>query len=212
VLSNPRHASSWENAGGLKKKNKLGDLILPIAAIRGEGTSDDYFPERVPALPAFNLQKIVVDYHCRTQPITTGQEPFIPPTAGYGNMMKRLKTYLRKTRSMALIWKPQRFSALDLPITSPPELFCSFPINRWWLRVSRPRPAINWFPRNFTEEHLKIGIESLNPPDQPGIDGEAPEVRLILKLMAAPKNSVSFENILLDLKKQDLFAGLLSLW
>ncbi len=45
--------------GGLKKKNELGDLILPIAAIRGEGTSNDYFPPEVPALPAFSLQKAV---------------------------------------------------------------------------------------------------------------------------------------------------------
>jgi len=45
--------------GGLKKKNEIGDLILPIAAIRGEGTSNDYFPPEVPALPAFNLQKAV---------------------------------------------------------------------------------------------------------------------------------------------------------
>jgi AMP nucleosidase len=45
--------------GGLKPKNKLGDLILPIAAIRGEGTSNDYFPPEVPALPAFNLQKAI---------------------------------------------------------------------------------------------------------------------------------------------------------
>jgi AMP nucleosidase len=45
--------------GGLKKKNQLGDLILPIAAIRGEGTSNDYFPPEVPALPAFSLQKAV---------------------------------------------------------------------------------------------------------------------------------------------------------
>jgi AMP nucleosidase len=45
--------------GGLKKKNKVGDLILPIAAIRGEGTSNDYFPAEVPALPAFNLQKAI---------------------------------------------------------------------------------------------------------------------------------------------------------
>src|SRR5580765_4160286 len=43
--------------GGLKRKNKLGDLILPIAAIRGEGTSTDYFPPEVPALPAFSMQK-----------------------------------------------------------------------------------------------------------------------------------------------------------
>jgi AMP nucleosidase len=45
--------------GGLKKKNQIGDLIIPIAAIRGEGTSDDYFPSEVPALPAFNLQKAI---------------------------------------------------------------------------------------------------------------------------------------------------------
>ena len=45
--------------GGLKKKNQLGDLVLPIAAIRGEGTSDDYLPPQVPALPAFGLQKAV---------------------------------------------------------------------------------------------------------------------------------------------------------
>jgi AMP nucleosidase len=45
--------------GGLKRKNKLGDLILPIAAIRGDGTSSDYFPPEVPALPAFSLQKAI---------------------------------------------------------------------------------------------------------------------------------------------------------
>ncbi|MFP5043087.1 AMP nucleosidase [Parasediminibacterium sp. JCM 36343] len=45
--------------GGLKKRNKLGDLILPIAAIRGEGTSRDYFPPEVPAMPAFALQKAI---------------------------------------------------------------------------------------------------------------------------------------------------------
>jgi AMP nucleosidase len=45
--------------GGLKKRNTIGDLILPIAAIRGEGTSNDYFPAEVPALPAFALQKAI---------------------------------------------------------------------------------------------------------------------------------------------------------
>ena len=45
--------------GGLKDKPGIGELILPIAAIRGEGASNDYFPPEVPALPAFNLQKAV---------------------------------------------------------------------------------------------------------------------------------------------------------
>ena len=45
--------------GGIKSKNKIGDLILPIAAIRGDGTSNDYFPKEVPALPSFALQKAI---------------------------------------------------------------------------------------------------------------------------------------------------------
>jgi AMP nucleosidase len=45
--------------GGLKKRSAVGDFILPIAAIRGEGTSNDYFPPEVPALPSFALQKAI---------------------------------------------------------------------------------------------------------------------------------------------------------
>ena len=45
--------------GGLKKSTEIGHFILPIAAIRGEGTSDDYFPPEVPALPSFKLHKFV---------------------------------------------------------------------------------------------------------------------------------------------------------
>lgn len=45
--------------GGLKKKIKVGDIILPIAAIRGEGTSNEYLPIEVPALPSFRLQQAI---------------------------------------------------------------------------------------------------------------------------------------------------------
>jgi AMP nucleosidase len=45
--------------GALKSKFNLGDLLLPIAAVRGEGTSNDYFPAELPALPAFALQKAI---------------------------------------------------------------------------------------------------------------------------------------------------------
>ena len=54
----PKAALFLGKCGGLKK-TKVGDLILPIAAIRGEGTSDDYIPAEVPALPSFRLQKAV---------------------------------------------------------------------------------------------------------------------------------------------------------
>src|SRR5262245_20396741 len=87
--------------GGLKKKSDLGDFILPIAAIRGEGTSNDYFPPEVPALPAFALQKAISttirdnnqDYWTGTVYTTNRRvwewdEPF--------------KEYLRKVRAMAI--------------------------------------------------------------------------------------------------------------
>jgi len=45
--------------GGLKQSTEIGHFILPIAAIRGEGTSDDYLPPEVPALPSFKLHKFV---------------------------------------------------------------------------------------------------------------------------------------------------------
>ena len=56
---NPEAVLFLGKCGGLKKRNKIGDLILPIAAIRGEGTSNDYFPPEVPAMPAFALQKAI---------------------------------------------------------------------------------------------------------------------------------------------------------
>ena len=56
---NPKAVLFLGKCGGLKDKNHVGDYILPSAAIRGEGTSNDYFPPEVPALPAFNLQRSV---------------------------------------------------------------------------------------------------------------------------------------------------------
>jgi len=47
--------------GGLKQSTEIGNFILPIGAIRGEGTSDDYLPTLVPALPSFKLHKFVSD-------------------------------------------------------------------------------------------------------------------------------------------------------
>ncbi|HCT22852.1 MAG TPA: AMP nucleosidase, partial [Chitinophagaceae bacterium] len=87
--------------GGLKRKNKLGDLILPIAAIRGEGTSNDYFPPEVPALPSFALEKAIsttirdygVDYWTGTV-YTTNRRVW--------EHDNEFKNYLRKVRAMGI--------------------------------------------------------------------------------------------------------------
>jgi AMP nucleosidase len=45
--------------GGLRDSTELGHFVLPIAAIRGDGTSDDYLDPLVPAMPSFKLHKFV---------------------------------------------------------------------------------------------------------------------------------------------------------
>ena len=57
----PRGILFLGKCGGLKESTELGHFILPIAAIRGEGTSNDYLPPEVPALPSFKLHKFVSD-------------------------------------------------------------------------------------------------------------------------------------------------------
>ena len=87
---NPKAVLFLGKCGGLKKRNKLGDLILPIAAIRGEGTSTitcrlKYLPylhllcKKPSALPFVITSAII------------GQGYVIPPTAGFGSMTKFLK-------------------------------------------------------------------------------------------------------------------------
>src|SRR3954463_13085073 len=87
--------------GGLKHRAKIGSLILPIAAIRGEGTSNDYFPPEVPALPAFALQKAIsttirdhkLDYWTGTV-YTTNRRVWEHDTD--------FKKYLKRIRAMAV--------------------------------------------------------------------------------------------------------------
>ena len=61
VARNPKGVLFLGKCGGLKETSEIGNLILPIAAIRGDGTSNDYFPPEVPALPSFKLHKFVSD-------------------------------------------------------------------------------------------------------------------------------------------------------
>lgn len=61
---NPKAVLFLGKCGGLKRSTELGHFILPIAAIRGEGTSNDYLPPEVPALPSFKLHKFVSEKIC----------------------------------------------------------------------------------------------------------------------------------------------------
>tara|TARA_B100000945_G_scaffold132847_1_gene106018 strand:+ start:44 stop:889 length:846 start_codon:yes stop_codon:yes gene_type:complete len=87
--------------GGLKKRIKIGDFILPIGAIRGEGTSNDYFPIEVPAMPSFSLQRAIssalkyqkIDYWTGTV-FTTNRRVW--------EFDNKFKNYLKKIRAYSI--------------------------------------------------------------------------------------------------------------
>ena len=87
--------------GGLKKKNKLGDFILPIAAIRNEGTSSDYLPPEVPALPAFNIQR-AVSHILRNNGTDYWTGVTYTTNRRVWEFDDKFKKYLTKTRAMAI--------------------------------------------------------------------------------------------------------------
>lgn len=61
IARKPKGVLFLGKCGGLKQSTEIGHFILPIAAIRGEGTSNDYYDMEVPALPSFKLHKFVSD-------------------------------------------------------------------------------------------------------------------------------------------------------
>ncbi|MCX6245269.1 MAG: AMP nucleosidase [Bacteroidetes bacterium] len=147
--------------GGLKKKNKLGDLILPIAAIRGDGTSDDYFPERVPALPAFNLQKIV------STTVVEHKRNYWTGTVYTTNRRvweydEEFKAALRKTRAMAIDMETATIFTVGFANNIPTGavlLVSDQPMVASGIKTQASDKLVS---AKFTEEHLRIGIETLN--------------------------------------------------
>ena len=146
--------------GGLKKKNQVGDLILPIAAIRGEGTSDDYMHKSIPALPAFNLQKAVStsirdykrDYWTGTV-YTTNRRVWEYDT--------KFKGHLRRTRSMAIDMETATIFIVGFHNEIPSGallLVSDQPMISSGVKTEQSDNAVT---EKFTEDHLTIGVNSL---------------------------------------------------
>jgi AMP nucleosidase len=87
--------------GGLKHRAKIGSLILPIAAVRGEGTSNDYFPPEVPALPSFALQK-AISTTIRDQELDYWTGTVYTTNRRVWEHDAEFKRYLEKLRVMAI--------------------------------------------------------------------------------------------------------------
>ena len=147
--------------GGLKKKNELGDLILPIAAIRGEGTSNDYFPPEVPALPAFSLQKAI------STTIRNHNKDYWTGTVYTTNRRvwehdEEFKDYLRRIRVMGIDMETATIFSTgfynEIP-TGALLLVSDQPMITEGVKTIESDKIVT---QNYVDEHLKIGIDSLN--------------------------------------------------
>ncbi|PWS31725.1 AMP nucleosidase [Pedobacter paludis] len=146
--------------GGLKKKNLLGDLILPIAAIRGEGTSNDYLPAEVPALPAFALQKAISttirdhgrDYWTGTC-YTTNRRVW--------EHDKEFKKYLKTLRAMAVDMETATIFTTAFANKIPAGallLVSDQPMIPEGVKTAESDSNVT---EKYVETHLRIGIDSL---------------------------------------------------
>lgn len=147
--------------GGLKKKNEVGDLILPIAAIRGEGTSSDYFPSEVPALPSFALQKAI------STTIRDHQRDYWTGTVYTTNRRvwehdEEFKSYLKKIRAMAIDMETATIFSVgffnEIP-TGALLLVSDQPMIPEGVKTSESDSKVT---AQFVKDHLNIGINSLN--------------------------------------------------
>jgi AMP nucleosidase len=154
--------------GGLKRKNKLGDLILPIAAIRSDGTSNDYLPEEVPALPAFKLQSAI------SATITRYNMEYWTGTVYTTNRRvweydARFKKYLVKTRAMAIDMECATIFTVGFANEIPTGallLVTDQPMISSGIKTEQSDKKVS---DRFTEIHLKIGIDALKEIKDNGI-------------------------------------------
>ncbi|MDX9948096.1 MAG: AMP nucleosidase [Bacteroidales bacterium] len=146
--------------GGLKKKNKLGDLILPIAAIRSDGTSNDYLPLEVPALPAFKLQSAI------SAAITRHNKEYFTGTVYTTNRRvweydDRFKKYLVKTRAMAIDMETATIFTVGFANEIPTGallLVSDQPMISTGIKTEASDKKVT---SKFVDLHLKIGIDAL---------------------------------------------------
>jgi AMP nucleosidase len=146
--------------GGLKKKNTVGDLVLPIAAIRGEGTSNDYFPPEVPALPAFALQKAIsttirdvnLDYWTGTVYSTNRR---------VWEHDEDFKLYLQRIRAMAIDMETATIFTVGFSNNIPTGallLVSDQPMIPEGVKTDKSDSSVT---EKFVQQHLDIGIKSL---------------------------------------------------
>jgi AMP nucleosidase len=164
---NPKGVLFLGKCGGLKHSTEIGHFILPSAAIRGEGTGDDYFPKEVPALPSFKIHKYVSDKLCendleyRTGVIyTTNRRVW--------EYDEEFKEYLRKVRVLGIDMETATIFIVGFAngIERGALLLVSdTPMTPEGIKTSESDSKVT---QKFVDLHLEIGIDAMSHIEKDG--------------------------------------------
>ena len=155
----PKAALFLGKCGGLKKR-KVGDLVLPIAAIRGEGTSNDYMPAEVPALPSFRLQRAV------SSMIKKHQFDYWTGTVYTTNRRvwehdEKFKEYLKNIRAEAIDMETATIFIVGFANNIPHGALLLVSDNPMTPDGVKTEESDKIVTQHFVKQHLQIGIDSL---------------------------------------------------
>lgn len=153
--------------GGLKTSTEIGHFILPIAAIRGEGTSNDYLPAEVPALPSFKLHKFVSDkivsknVEYRTGVIYTTNRRLWEWDEDFKNYLRKLGAIGidMETATIFIVGYANQIARGALLLVSDLPMFPE------GIKTEESDKTVT---HNFVDLHLNIGIEAMTEIDSQG--------------------------------------------
>ncbi len=167
VARKPKGVLFLGKCGGLKSSTEIGHFILPIAAIRGDGTSDDYMPKEVPALPSFKLHKFVSDkiishnHEYRTGVVySTNRRVW--------EWDNNFKDYLKKLYTIGIDMETATLFIVGLVNQIPRGallLVSDLPMIPEGIKTEESDKRVN---EQYLDLHLKIGIEAMTEIDKMG--------------------------------------------
>lgn len=153
--------------GGLKYSSEIGHFILPVAAIRGEGTGDDYFPPEVPALPSFKLHKFVSqkmvekNYDYRTGVVYTTNRRVWEHDKDFLARLRKLKAIAidMETATIFIVGHHNQISRGALLLVS------DVPVIPEGVKTEKSDTGVT---EQWGETHLQLGIEAMTEIDSKG--------------------------------------------
>lgn len=146
--------------GGISSKTKLGDFILPLAAVRGEGTSNDYFPPEVPSLPGFVLER-AVSTALRDEHLDYWTGSVYTTNRRVWEHDEKFKSYLKETRAMAVDMECATLFSVGFYNHIPVGALLLVSDNPMMPEGIKTIKSDNLVTKEYARKHVELGIRSL---------------------------------------------------